>query len=255
LVSSSLAVTNASRLDEIKFPEFTAKLITDTFDALIAANIRQTEAYTELLKAVRQDVQEYVNNTKDEISGEMVLQFLSKTLSNPEVIQAGKALSSEDADTLKEAIEGEGVTEEELNAIKPSTSLDKAGVDKIISAIASRIAADKYSFLKQMVAMGVLRLVIETGVIETKLTFKTYASENYANNSSKYNSSAFAVSAKAETGGLVSAWVKASAATSYSTFSVSTANSSNTSGSEASAEIFGRVQINFKTDYQPLSTA
>lgn len=250
---SSLAVTNAARLEEIKFPEFTAKLITDTFDALIAANIRQTEAYTELLKAVSQDVTQYINNTKDEISGEMILQFLSKVLSNPEVVQEGQTLTQEDADSLKEAIDGEGVTETEKADIQAG-QLNKSAVDKILSAISSRIAADKYSFLKQMVAMGVLRLVVQSGVIETRLTFKTYGSNYYSNNASRYNSSAFAVSAKAETGSLVSAWVKASASTSYSTVSVSTANSSNSSDSETSVEIFGRVQINFKTDYQPLNT-
>ncbi len=37
---TELAVTQAARLNEIGFPEFTAKLITDTFDALVAANLR-----------------------------------------------------------------------------------------------------------------------------------------------------------------------------------------------------------------------
>ena len=35
---TSAAVTEAARLGEIGFPEFTAKLITDTFDALVSAN-------------------------------------------------------------------------------------------------------------------------------------------------------------------------------------------------------------------------
>ncbi len=39
---TSAAVTEAARLDEIGFPEFTCKLVTDVFDALVSANIRQT---------------------------------------------------------------------------------------------------------------------------------------------------------------------------------------------------------------------
>jgi len=49
---TDLAVTQAGRLNEMGFPEFTAKLITDTFDALIAANMRQTQAYIELIQQI-----------------------------------------------------------------------------------------------------------------------------------------------------------------------------------------------------------
>ena len=46
---TELAITQAARLNEIGFPESTAKLIIDTFDALVAANLRQTQAYVELI--------------------------------------------------------------------------------------------------------------------------------------------------------------------------------------------------------------
>ncbi len=83
MAGTSVAVSEATRLGEIKFPEFTSKLITDVFDALIAANIRQTEAYVELLKAVSKSLSEYINDTKDDISGDMVLQLLAKVLPDP----------------------------------------------------------------------------------------------------------------------------------------------------------------------------
>ncbi len=46
------AVDQAARLDEIGFPEFTAKLITSTFDALIIANLKQVESYIGLVEQV-----------------------------------------------------------------------------------------------------------------------------------------------------------------------------------------------------------
>ncbi len=53
---SKNAVENAMRAGDLKFPEFTSKLINDTFDALISANVRQMEAYAELISQVSKDL-------------------------------------------------------------------------------------------------------------------------------------------------------------------------------------------------------
>lgn len=254
---TSVAVSEAARLGEIQFPEFTAKLITDVFDALIAANIRQTEAYVELLKAVSKSLSEYINDTKDDISGEMVLQLLTKLLPDPASptgtkVRIGATLSSTDAETLNKALVVPGV--QETPGIAAAAISDQNALDAIISAVATRIAADKYSLLKEMVKMGVLRLVVEQGVIETKLTFTTYGSTFYESTKNSYNSSSFAVRAKAKTGSLVSMWVKASASTSFTSMHVSTAKESNRDISGSRVQIYGHVQINFKTDYQSVGT-
>jgi len=254
------AIRNATYLDKINFPEFTAKLITDTFDALIAANIRQTEAYVALVKAVSQDLTTYINETKDDISGEMVLQFLTAVVSDPAAkIKSGGKVNKKDAEAINKAIEVDGRTETKNVVAVPSTETGETTItepvyNSIINACATRISADKYTMLKEMVKMGILRLVVETGVIETKLTFTTYGYNYHNSNASKYNSSAFSAKASAGTGKLVSLWCKASASTAYSTMQVSTANSSNTSSSSTTVQIYGNVKINFKTDYQPLNS-
>ena len=46
-MAASDTIDQARRLDEIGFPEFTAKLINSTFEALIVANLRQVESYIE----------------------------------------------------------------------------------------------------------------------------------------------------------------------------------------------------------------
>lgn len=191
---TSVAVSEATRLGEIKFPEFTAKLVTDVFDALIAANIRQTEAYVELLKAVSKSLSEYVNDTKDDISGEMILQLLARVLPDPSSdsktkVRIGATLSSADAETLNKALIVPAV--QENPGITAAAISDQNALDTILAAVATRIAADKYSLLKEMVKMGVLRLVVETGVIETKLTFTTYGSTFYESTKSNYNTSSF----------------------------------------------------------------
>ncbi len=255
MAGTSVAVSEATRLGEIKFPEFTAKLVTDVFDALIAANIRQTEAYVELLQAVSKSLSDYINDTKDDISGEMVLQLLARVLPDPSSetktkVRIGATLSSADAETLNKALIVPAV--QESPAITATTISDQNALDAILEAVATRIAADKYSLLKEMVKMGVLRLVVENGVIETRLTFNTYGSTFYESTKNSYNSSSFSARASAGTGKLTSLWVKASASTNFHTMHVSTAKETNRDISGSQVQIYGRVQINFKTDYQSM---
>jgi len=255
LAGTSVAVSEATRLGEIKFPEFTAKLVTDVFDALISANIRQTEAYVDLLQAVSKSLSDYINDTKDDISGEMILQLLARVLPDPSSetktkVRIGATLSSTDAETLNKALIVPAV--QENPGITATAISDQNDLDTILAAVATRIAADKYSLLKEMVKMGVLRLVVENGVIETRLTFNTYGSTFYESTKNSYNSSSFSARASAGTGGLTSLWVKASASTSFHTMRVSTAKETNRDISGSQVQIYGRVQINFKTDYQSM---
>jgi hypothetical protein len=254
---TSSAVTQATRLGEIGFPEFTSKLITDVFDALIAANIRQTQAYIELLQAVSKSLADYVNDTKDDISGEMILQFLAKVLpdkqdSSGTKVRIGATLASTDVDALNKALVVPGV--QDTPGITASTINDKTALDAILLAVAKRIAADKYTLLQQMVKMGVLRLVVEHGTIETKLTFTTYGSTFYESQKSNYNTSSFSVRASTGTGALTSLWVNASASTSFYRMNVSTAKETNRDISGSQVQIYGHVQIDFKTDYQSMTT-
>lgn len=251
-----MAVGAKSPLGEIRFPEFTAKLITDVFDALISANIRQTEAYVELLQAVSKSLADYINDTKDDISGEMILQFLARILPDSSdasgtKVRVGATLSSTDVATLNSALVVPGV--QETPGVTATPINDQNALDAILMAVAKRIAADKYTLLKEMVKMGVLRLVVEHGVIETRLTFNTYASTFYENTKNNYNTSSFSSRASAGTGKLTSLWVSGSASTSFNTLHVSTAKETNRDISGSQVQIYGRVQIDFKTDYQPMS--
>ena len=250
-MGTAITGTNATRLEQIKFPEFTTKLITDTFDALIAANIRQIEAHTQLVKTVSQDLKDYINNTKNDISGEMILQFLSNILNDPTKIREKGSLTAEETENLKKAVTIPDI--QETPEIRESTIIDKKTLDAILAAVASRIAADKYIMLKEMVKMGALRLIVDSGVIETKVSFNMYTSDFCSKNVDKFNTSEFAVNTGVKTGGFLSQWLSVSASAAHSTVNVSTANNSTINQSSNNVEIFGRVQINFKTDYQTVN--
>jgi hypothetical protein len=257
---TEMAVTQAARLNEIGFPEFTTKLITDTFDALVSANLRQTQAYIELIQQVAKTLTQYINDTRDDIDGDQIMQFLAAALppatpgpdSPPTKVASGNTLDAADVTALNNALEVAGLPSD--NKVATAGALDQAGVDAILEAVANRISANKYNLLKEMVKMGILRLVVENGRIETRLTFTTYGSTFYEKTSTQYNRTSFQFKAKAQTGSFVSLWAKASASTAFNRINISTSKETNRDITGSSVQIYGSVIINFKTDYQPLTS-
>jgi hypothetical protein len=249
------AVTVATRLNEIRFPEFTAKLITDTFDALVSANIRQTEAYIELVTKITKTLTEFINETKDDISGQEILQYLSVIAKDPAqksgtFVEKGATLSTERAGILNDKVKISGVVD---SPGIQAGDLDDAAYNKILEAVAKRIAADKYTILREMVKMGVLRLVVEHGIIETKLTFTTYGSTFYQTESANYDRQDYNVQSRNRSGGFWGLWGNTAKSTVTSTMTVSTAQTTDRDTTGSMVQIFGHVEIQFKTDYQPMA--
>lgn len=259
----SYAVNDASHLDKIGFPEFTTKLITDVFDALVSSNIRQTEAYIELLKETSKTLTQFVNDTKEDISGEMVLEFLSRVMPVTSVAKKNEVLTqdtknkdsvvlnSEEAVVLTKAVSIPAL-EVEGGAKQPEFNEGSVKRDLILEAVAKRIAATNHDLLKEMVKQGMMRLVVENGQIETRLSFSTTSNITERDSSSSYDSSSYSKNRSAGTGRIISLWAKASSSTRKNTLSVTTANASNVSSSSTSINIFGGVKLNFKTDYLSL---
>jgi hypothetical protein len=137
--------------------------------------------------------------------------------------------------------------------VAKSGALSQSGYDALLAAAATRIAANKYDLLQQMVKLGMLRLVVEDGTIETRLNFRAYGSDYFRANSSSMSRSQFDFRANAKTGGLLSSWVSASASTAYTSMKVSTSSQQSSSNSGVDVDIFGGVKINFRTDYLPLN--
>jgi hypothetical protein len=255
------AIATATRLEEIGFPEFTTKLVSDVFDSLIAANLRQQEAYIELLQATAKSLKDFINDTKDDIGPEELLQFLSATVpptdpgpdSPPTKVATGETLTAADRDALNSALAvpaDAAITDD--NKVADTGSLTEPKVNAIMDAVAIRIAANKYTLLQEMVKQGLLRLVVEDGVIKTRLNFRTYGSDYFSRNARNMHRDTFAFRAKAKSGGFVSLWVKAQASTSYTSINVSTVDTKTLASTRTNIDIFGEVTINFRTDYLPL---
>ena len=272
--AANTAPVRDTPLNEIGFAEFTSKLITDVFNALVSANMTQTQSYLQLLQSESKDLTTFINDTRDDIGGAQILDLLTRLLpdpanSNTKVVSGG-TLQPADAKTLGQGLAiasdtdaGHGALVTHLSgAAAPVKLADPADgsasgspsyFDAIVQAAARRIAADKYTLLKEMVKMGLLRLVVEHGVIETRLCYSTYTSTYHASESSSYDTLSSRLSTQVG-GGLMSFLMGTpQLSQSINALRVSTARSTDRDVSGSSVNVFGRVQIDFKTDYQPLN--
>jgi hypothetical protein len=254
------AVSNATHLSEIRFPEFTASLINGTFDALISSNIRQMTAYVDLMRMVGQSLSDYINNTRDDITGDEVLAFLEKILpayvsdtNNTTHVHTGSTLTAPQTKVLNDAI----ALPADASQAAPTISagqLDASEMTQIINAVTNRLACNKYTLLKEMVKQGILRLVIETGTIETRLTFSAYDYSSNTRNTSNYQRDASSQRKVGTSGVFQTLFSGPSLSSSSNThLHVTTANETQRDVSGSSVNIFGGVTLRFKTDYLPLA--
>ena len=256
------AIDNAARLTEINFPEFTAKLITGTFEAITTSYIEQMAQYVNVLKAASQTLQDYITNTVDDISADEINAFLVALGTLDDAALNFLVGDSTNAVTVVDPALGVITSAVAVPAAAGApavlTGNAAARKDAIRAAIARRIAVNKYDLLQTMVRQGLLRLYVDNGTIETRLTFTTYgqvASSSSTTNRNRAESS-FAAGAGGGVGGLIPnglLGVAGGLATSKSTLSVSTAQSSQRDVSGSRVQVFGRVKLNFKTDFLPLN--
>jgi hypothetical protein len=263
------AVENATRLSEIGFPEFTAQLITDTFNAITSSYLNQTAQYIGVVQAVSQTLQDYINNTADDISADEIGAFLLGIGGlNDDALNfllgdstAAASLSAPEAAAINNAV---ALPAAAGSSTAPASSGNLTSTKKqtIAQAIARRVANNKYDLLQTMVRQGVLRLYVDNGIIETRLTFTTYGEAVSSSSASTRKrlednrSSGFG--AAGGFGGIVGNTLlgfggAGGFAKSSSSLAVSTSQATQRDVSGSRVQIFGRVRLNFKTDLLPLA--
>ena len=267
------AVDNATRLSEIGFPEFTAKLITDTFDGITSSYLRQMAQYLRLVQVVGQTLADFINDTAGDVSAEDIGAFVLNVGGVNDVARnfllgdtaVPGRLDAAEAKALTDALALPPAAVATPGAADPASpgALDVAKRQTIVTAAARRIAASRYDFLQTMVRQGVLRLYVDSGTIETRLTFSTFGQSRRASSSGTLRSqietkASVEGGAKLNLGGKIGSFFRGSSAGNEavqggSTITVSAAKESQRDVSGSRVQIFGRVKLNFKTDFLPLA--
>lgn len=243
------AIDNATQVNDIGFAEFTSTLVNEVFDALVSSNIRQMDAYNEMLASTQKELSEYINETQDSIPPSMLMDFLNAALPNSNLDMSGDtvSLTSDKVTSLNKSL---AISEIE----EPHNAVAADGMQKsaLLDAVAKRVAANKYDILQQMVKQGVLRLIVEHGEIETRMTFSTWDYSSSVSRESEYSRETHQSSTRASTGWLTSMFASAGGRSRSNSLKVSTASKTDKDYSGSRVNIFGGVKIQFRTDYVPL---
>ncbi|MEM5804041.1 MAG: hypothetical protein QW350_04900 [Candidatus Aenigmatarchaeota archaeon] len=267
----------ASQLDNIGFPEFTANLINSVYDALLSGTLKQMEAYQELLSSVSKTLEEFQEANYSEVTIAEAQDWLVQnfpvtyTDSNGQehkvskigavlvdgVMEIGK-LNEDDLPNSLTYNDIADANDTALEKLKNLLGNDLAGdftesttYDELITAIRKKIAGNRYTILKEMVKLGIMRLFVKEAEIETKLTFSVSVTEMQGQNNYTYTNSSF--SAGISGGGVIKKVFNISGNLSYSKVNVRTSSSWARTLGTASADIMGRVLVKLQSDFIQLS--
>lgn len=138
----------------VDFPEFVKSLVTGVYDANVEANIEQMKAYQNLLKSATKSLSSFIK----EISPEQSFAYLAEN--NPDEFSMSFP-SMDDDDSGNQVL----LTDSNGNPVDTEDSKIKA---KIMDA-QIQMAKEQRAMLREMLLMGMQRLVVEKGVIEAGL--------------------------------------------------------------------------------------
>lgn len=176
-----------SALNELGFAEFVAKLISDTFNAILSSQADQKNKINELRALLAMDKEEFIDACMqdeallDQLDTELQILFAadnevghSVTVGAAYMPQKGNiaelpAYSGILGITLVEKVD----FYQEKGQRPVRYHLSDEGVEKIERAIMATIARQQRASINSMMADGIPRLVVDSGKINAKLTFAT----------------------------------------------------------------------------------
>jgi hypothetical protein len=256
------------RAMELPFPEFTAKLVTSTFDAIIGATIHQMEAYADLIASIAKTIENFeaTNITEGDVT-----RFL---IDNYPDAQGGTCVRyvEEEADYLFETTEDFHAIFDDLVDVRLRTIWDEETIlrpedpapnartfteegeqlERIRRGLRRFLAQTKLDQLRVMAREGMARVVVSDGSILSKLTFRVATTDQQSFSYSEYTRESLSVGAAGFFGGFgggIAGGIVAGVR--YSTLKVTTTNARSYNKVTMDAQIIGEVRMNFQTQTFP----
>lgn len=219
-------------VDSVDFPKFVADLLKGVFDANIVVMKQQTDSYIKLMREATKGVADFVKKVKDDET----FAFLAETKGNQFNISMERQADGSQKMALTNP-EGEPVDMED-NEVKA----------KIMEAKIA-MAKEHRAALREVILMGVTRLVVEKGEVEASVEFRITA--NRLSQKSNQNQNINTVAAQYEVGGgfLGSIFGGPSGSVSINNTNINISTSNKEAKDELFAKLMGKVNIKFKTDY------
>lgn len=173
---------SSSAANELGFAEFVAKLIADTFNAILLSEAHQKNKINELRALLAMNEEEFIDACMqdaallDQVDTELQVLFAADNQVGHSVI-AGSAYVPHKKGAAESppylAVLGVSLVEEEdfYPERAAKYNLSDAGVNKIERAIMTTIARQQRASIDSLMADGIPKLVVDSGKINAKLTF------------------------------------------------------------------------------------
>lgn len=219
-------------VDSVDFPQFVADLLKAVFDANLTVMKTQTDSYIKLMKEATKSTADFIKKIKDDES----------------FVALAESKSDQFNLSMEQGPDGQmklGLTDPDGNAV----DVEDTKVKQAIMETKVRMAQEHRAALREVLLMGVTRLVVEKGQIEAGVEFQITA--NRKSTASHQDQNVNVSNLQMEYGGGLMGSIFGGPSGSFSM--TNTNIQVNTSQKEAtdtlSAKLQGKVNIQFKTDY------
>jgi hypothetical protein len=207
-------------VESVDFPKFVADLLKAVFDANISVMRAQTDDYIRLMREATKSTADFVKNVKDDDAFAYLAE--QKRDQYNVIVEDGKI----------------ALTNPEGEKVDPDDAMVKA---KIMDA-KIQMAKEHRAALREVILMGVTRLVVDKGEVEAGVEFKITAKRKSEKKHQDQNINVANVEAQGGFG-----MFSAKASMTNTNIQINTANKD--AADDLSAKLMGKVNIKFKTDY------
>ncbi len=172
---------------EIGFGEFTARLISDVFDSVVASQFAQEQRLAELIAAAELPVEEFADRvvTDDETYEELANLFPGGSPQLPTSIVPGApyrpARAGVEEEPPVEAVLGLKLRRGDYYTKRTKRGrtivLGRRGVARVAAAVRTRLAEARHRTVREMVRRGLPRVIADAGRVNSKLTYEVVEAE------------------------------------------------------------------------------
>lgn len=170
---------------EMGFAEFTAKLIADTFEAVTVALAEQEAQYLELTRAAELPPETFAEQAvaEEDLERELARLFPGDQ-KHPHAVYVGApytpaTVKAAEAPPFAELLDVK-LAEGDWDRRGAAITLAEPGVAKIRGAARTMLGLERYAALRQLLARGLPRVLVDSGRINAKLTFQVTQMEESA---------------------------------------------------------------------------
>jgi hypothetical protein len=218
-------------VDSVDFPKFVGDLLKAVFDANLKVMKQQTDSYIKLMKEASKSAADFIKQVKDDDA----FAKLAETKSDKYNVTTEKAPDGSSKLAL-------------TNPDGDKQDPEDAEVKKDLFDAKLKMAQEHRAALREVLLMGVTRLVVDKGEIEAGVDFKITASRASTahHDDQNINVATASTSFDSPLGGLFGG-PSGSFEDTNTNIQVNTSDKKATD--DLSAELHGKVNIKFKTDY------